>query len=80
MRHADHNIAHPKRATTLDDLLQRGDQAFPAIQAKAFGAGVFDVQKFLKPFGFNHLIQDCFAPLTGECDLFIAPLDTFFKP
>ena len=21
MRHADHNIAHPKRATTLDDLL-----------------------------------------------------------
>src|SRR6202023_2058770 len=48
MRHADDDFLDAEIAAALDDLLQRRDQRFSAVEAEALGAGELDVAKFLE--------------------------------
>src|ERR1700727_2335405 len=66
VRHADHDFLHAEIAATLDDLLERRDQRFSAVETEALGAGEFDVAEFLKTFGLNELVEDRAPALGGE--------------
>ena len=53
-----HDFLHAEIAAALDDLLERRDQRFAAVEAEALGAGVFDVEEFLEAFGLDQLVED----------------------
>ncbi len=55
MRHADHDFLHAEIAAALDDLLQRRNQRFGAVEAEALGAGEFEIAEFLEAFGLDQL-------------------------
>ena len=58
MGHAEHDLLHAERAAALDDLLERRDQRFAAVEAEALGALVLDVDELLEAFGLDQLLQD----------------------
>ena len=57
-RHADDDLVHAEIAAALDDLLERRDQRFAAVEAEALGAGELDVEELLEAFGLDQLVQD----------------------
>src|ERR1700755_2075914 len=80
MRHADNDFLYAEIAAALDDLLQRRNQRFSAVQAKALGASELDVAELLETFGLDELVEDRAAPLRGERDFLVRPLDAFLNP
>src|SRR5882724_7292880 len=80
MRHADHDFLHAEIAAALDDLFQRRDQRFSAVEAKALGAGELEIAELLKTFGFDQLVEDRAPALAGERDFLVRPFDTFLDP
>ena len=78
MRHSNDDLAQAQLAAALDDLLHRGDQAFTAIKAEPLGAHVFYMQKLLKAFCLNQLVEDRFTAFTCELDFFAQTLDALF--
>ena len=80
MRHAEHDLADAERAAALDDLLQRRDHGFGAVEAEALGAGVADVEELLEALGLDELLQDGALALAGEGDLLVRPLDAELHP
>ena len=51
VRHADHRLHHAVGAEALQRLVQHGDEALAALQAKALGAGILGLQVLLQPLG-----------------------------
>src|SRR3954470_3774395 len=80
MRHADHDLLYAQVAAALDDLLQRRDQRFGAVEAEALGAGEFEVAEFFKTFGFDQLAQDRAPALGREADLLVGAFDALLDP
>ena len=80
VRHADHDLAHAERAAALDDLLQRRDHRFGAVEAEALGAGEFQVAEFLEAFGLDQLVEDGALAFAREADLLVGPFDAFLDP
>src|SRR6266850_4960871 len=80
MRHAQNDFLHAEIATALDDLLERRDQRFSAVEAEALGAGELEVAEFLKAFGLDQLVQDRATALAGETDFLVRPLDALLDP
>src|ERR1700730_14815195 len=80
MRHADDDLAHAERAAALDDLLQRWDHRFTAVETEALGAGEFQVAEFFKAFGFDQLVEDGALAFAGERDLLVGSFDTLLNP
>ena len=78
--HADDDVFDTQLAAALDDLLHCRDKAFAAIEAKAFGAHIFDVEKLLKALGLDQLAQDRLAAFLGELDFFAVAFDPLFQP
>ena len=70
----------PKCAAALDDLLERRNQRFPAIEPKALGAGIFDVEKFFEAFGFGKLVEDGLLAFRGEGDFLVWAFDPLLDP
>jgi len=67
-------------AAALDDLFQRGDQRFSAIEAEALGTGELEVAEFLETLGFDQLVEDRAPAFAGERDFLIRPLDALLDP
>src|ERR1700730_13515527 len=80
MRHAEHDFLDAKVAAALDDLFQRRDQRFGAIQTEALGAGEFEIAEFLEAFGLDQLHQDGAPALAGETDFLVHSLDPLLDP
>ncbi|MEY9295032.1 hypothetical protein ABH979_008106 [Bradyrhizobium ottawaense] len=80
MRHAQHDLLHAEIATALDDLLERRDQRFSAVETEALGAGELGVAELFKTFGFDQLGQDGSAAFAGERDLLVRTLDALLDP
>src|ERR1700754_4084055 len=80
MRHADDDILYAEIAAALDDLLERWDERFRAVEAEALGAGEFEVTELLEAFGFHQLHQDRAATFAGEADFLIRTLDALLNP
>ena len=75
-----HDFLHAEIAAALDDLLERRDQRFAAVEPEALGAGIFDVEEFLEAFGFDQLVEDGALAFAGEGDLLVAALDALLDP
>ena len=80
MRHAEHDFAHAELAAALDDLLERRDHRFAAIEAEALGAGVFHVAEFFEGFGFDQLAQDRLAAFGREGDVLLRAFNALLDP
>ena len=80
MRHAEHDLLHAELAAALDDLLQRRDQRFAAVEAEALGALVLDVDELLEAFGLDQLLQDRLLAGGGEGDFLVGALDARLDP
>src|SRR5262252_1616340 len=80
MRHADDDLAHAERAAALDDLLQRRDHGFGAIEAEALGPGEFHIAEFFETLGFDQLVENGALALAGERNLLVGPLDALLDP
>src|SRR6476646_8079037 len=80
MRHADDDFLHAEIAAALDNLLQRRNQRFTAVEAEALGAGEFEIAEFLEAFGLDQLVEDRAAALAGEADFLVRALDAFLYP
>ena len=63
MRHAEHDLLHAERAAALDDLLQRRNDGFGAVEAETLGARIFDVEEFLEAFRLDELVAESRACL-----------------
>ncbi len=80
MGHAQHDFLHAEIAAALDDLLERRDQRFRAIEAEALGAGELGVAELLEAFGFDKLVEDRALALAGEGDLLVRAFDALLHP
>ena len=80
MRHADHDLLDAEIAAALDDLLQRRDQQFGAVEPEALGAGEFGVAELLEALGLDQLDQDRAPALAGEADFLVRSLDALLDP
>src|SRR4029079_16143095 len=67
-------------AAALDNLLERRDQRFRAVETEPLCAGVFDVEKFLEAFGFDQLVEDRAIALASECNLLVLASDPLLNP
>src|SRR5260370_8799690 len=80
MGHAERDVLHAKRAAALDDLLERRNHRFRAVQPEPLGASEFEVAELLEPFGLDQLVEDCSLALAGEGDLLVGSLYAFLNP
>src|ERR1700730_16901920 len=80
MRDAADDFLYAGISAGLDDLLQRRNQRFRAVQTEALGAGEFEIAEFLKTFGLDQLRQDRAPALTGETDFLVRALDALLNP
>ena len=80
MRHAQDDFLHAQRAAALDDLLERRDQRFRAIEAEPLGAGELDVDELLEAFGLDQLVEDRLLALGRELDLLVRPFHALLDP
>ena len=56
MGHAEDDFLDAERAAALDDLLERRQHGFAAVEAEALGAGVVHVEEFLEALGLDQLV------------------------
>ncbi len=80
MRHAEHDFLQAHGAAALDDLFQRRDQRFAAIEAETLGALVLDVDELLEAFRLDQLLQDRLLAGRGEGDALVLSLDALLYP
>ncbi len=80
MRHADDDLLHAQRPAALDDLLERRDHGFGAVEAEALGAGELEIAELLEAFGLDQLVENRALALAGERDLLVRPLDALLHP
>ncbi len=78
--HAEDDFLDAHGAAALDDLFQRRDQRFTAIEAKTLGALVLDVDELLEAFRFDKLRQDGLLAFRRESNLFVRAFDAFLNP
>ena len=60
-----HDLLDAEIAAALDDLLQRRDQRFGAVEPEALGAGEFDVAELLEALGLDQLRSGSRGGLRG---------------
>ncbi len=80
MGHAERNVLHAERAAALDDLLERRDHQFAAVEAEPLGAGELDVGELLEAFRLDELVEDRPLALASEADLLVRPFDALLDP
>src|SRR5579871_879688 len=80
MCHAEADVLHAEGAAALDDLFERGNHRFAAIQPEPLGAGEFQVAELLESFGFDQFVEDRAFALAGEGDLLVRTFDSLLDP
>ncbi len=80
VRHAQHDVLHAEIAAALDDLLERRNQRFSAIETEPLGTGEFDIAELLEALGFDELRQDGAAAFPGEADFLVRTFDALLNP
>src|SRR5260370_33949177 len=80
VRHADHDFANAERAAALDDLLERRNHRFAAVQPETLGSGELYIAEFLEAFGFDQLIEDGALAFTRERNILVRAFDAFLDP
>ena len=62
MRHSDDDFVHAEGAAALDDLVQRRNSGFTAIEAEAFRAREALVQETFEGFRFDQFTYTTIGP------------------
>ena len=78
MGHAQHDLADPQLTAALDDLFQRGNGGFGAVQTETLGADEAVGGELLEAFGLDQLVEDSLLAFRRELDRFI--LDALLQP
>ncbi len=78
--HAENDFLQAHLAAALDDLFERRDQRFTAVEAEALRALVFDVDELLKAFCLDQLLQDRLLAVGGKFDALVRTLDALLNP
>ena len=69
MGHAENDFLHAEMTAALDDLFQRRNGGFRAIQAETLGADKAVGGEFLKTFRLDQLVENGFLAFGGERSL-----------
>ena len=80
MGHAEQGLLEAELAATLEDLLQRRDQRFAAVEAEALGALELDVEELLVAFGFDELGEDRLLAFRREGHTLVRTFDARLNP
>ena len=80
MRHAEDDLLDAELAAALDDLLERRDHRFAAVEAEALGAGVFDVRNFSKASASMSLLRIACLPSAVKLMSLSGALDALLDP
>src|ERR1700722_11139978 len=80
MGHAQRDVLDAQRAAALDDLLQRRNHRFAAVEPEPLGAGELDVAELLEPLRFDKFVEDRALAFAGEGDLLVGSLDALLDP
>ena len=80
MGHAQHHFFDTKIATALNHLFQRRYQRLTAIQAEAFGAGIFDIDKLFEAFRLDQFLENRLLTHVGKGNFLIGPFNALLQP
>src|SRR6185437_12028889 len=80
MGHAESDILQAELAAALDDLLERRNHRFRAVEAEALGARILDVEEILETLGLDQFTKDRALSLRRELDFLVRPLDPLLNP
>ena len=80
VRHADDDFLDAELPAALDDLFQRRDGRFAAVQAEALGARMLLVEEFFEYLGLDQAAQDRLLALGGEFGAVFDRLDPGLDP
>ena len=80
VRHADDDFLDAELAAALDDLFQRGNGRFAAVEAEALGARMFLVEELFENLGLDQAAQDRLLALGGEFGAVFDRLDPRLDP
>ena len=80
MSHAEHDILHAQLAAALDDLLQRRNGGFAAVQAETLGADKAVGGEFLEAFAFDQLVEDRLLAFRREGNFLAFAFDALLQP
>ena len=80
VRHAERDLAGAELAADLDDLLERGDQRFAAVEAETLGAYELHGAEALEAFGFDQLVEDRLLALGRELVLLVGAFHALLEP
>ncbi|QTK80393.1 hypothetical protein AT6N2_C2847 [Agrobacterium tumefaciens] len=78
--HAENDFLEPFLAAALDNLLERRDERFTAIETETLGALEANVEELFVTFGFDQLRQDCLLAFGCKGNALIRAFDTFLNP
>ena len=80
MRHAEHDFLHAQLSAALDDLFQRRDHGFAAVQAEALRAEEAQGCELLEALRFDQLVEDRFLAGRREDDFLVGSFDAALQP
>ena len=80
MGHAQHHFFDAETSTALNHLFQRRYQCFTAIQAEAFGAGIFDIDKLFEAFRLDQFLENRLLAHVGKGNFLIGPFNALLQP
>ncbi len=80
MRHPQNNFLNAQLTAPLDHTLHGWHKSLTTIKAKAFGPGIFYIEKMLKTFGFDQFLQNRYFSFSGKSNIFMTPFDPFLNP
>src|SRR5262249_59524011 len=80
VRHAERDVLYAERTAALDDLLQRRDHRFAAVEPEPLGSRELQVAELLEAFRLDQLVEDRALALAGEADLLVEAFDAFLDP
>src|SRR5579884_2228477 len=80
MGHADDDFAHAEGAAALDDLFERRNRRFGAVQSEPLGTGEFQVAEFLESLGLDQLVENGALAFARKRDLLVWPFNALLDP
>src|SRR5580704_11521348 len=80
VRHTEDDILDPQGAAALDDLLERGNHGFAAVQTETLRARVFDVEELLETLRLDELVEHRALALLGERNFLARAFDPPLQP
>src|ERR1700737_2746772 len=75
VRHAKHDVLDPQGAAALDNLLERRNHGFAAVETKPLRARVFGVEELLESLRLDKLVENRALAFLGERNFLAGAFD-----